>query len=180
MEKIRDIVFKVFSIKILRWMVKIITTVIILVIVFSIALDKIPIKYAVKSNKALSENEFLLTLDLKTGLDMNKDWWIAFDVWDYNYVDGIYVNLKNNASPFTTLNPKYFLKKEEHAFIVTGEIEDYREQGESYKYKLGVIDMEKWDIVYPIKRSNNRWFASDEYLTVYDLNWGAIIDSWLK
>ncbi|MDR1687113.1 MAG: hypothetical protein LBS21_00690 [Clostridiales bacterium] len=167
-----------WSKKILIFLIKLVLSTILLVGIALLGLNFIPIKIALKINTyELRENEFFVRADLKTGFEEK---WAASAELPFSYVNCLFVKLEG-AIPYNKLSSEHFPYMDgDNDFIVKGSLVNYREKGEQYKYRFGVIETTDWDIVYPIKRDNSRIFASDEYLTVYDFNWEAIIDSWLK
>lgn len=144
--------------------------ILIALIVIIVSLNFVPIKFAVRYDDYLTDRQYLCYMDIKGGDTCNYRYkWVL-----QNNNDNIWVKF-SNLSPEYQLSTKHFFELHNNIwydlnnnFVITGEIDYIVDED----MNVAIINIEKWDIVYPIRRKSFRGkFSSQNYLTIYDFDW---------
>ena len=145
-----------------------------------ILLDFIPIRFAVKNN--VSETVFI------TQPKLGNAEWVEIELdgnkLNYSSMTGYIIE---GSAPDKMLNQRDFDKVSLHLmrgdninrFIIHYDEKEVLNDNEVFPiYKTSAID---WEILYPIHRASfRRFYASKEYLTIYDFNLINLISQAIK
>lgn len=144
-----------------------------------LVLDFVPLKFAIKvedAKKNLKDGYYIC----ETNLVKPDVGWYASMRWNPHIDDGLCVKAIGNT-PNSILSEKEFdFKWYElyNKFLLNGKGKLYEERRTNIYSADLELDVNIWDIIYPIKRASFRqYYAPKSYLTVYDYDWCKIIES---
>lgn len=133
-----------------------------------VALNYIPVKFAVSSNvNKLGGNDYLCSYAQVTGGN-----WEVENKRDFaNSNWALYIDKLHGKSPFDVLNSDFTsdtIEPSGNRYVFKGQV--IFKDNDIYD-----LNVEKWDIVFPITRGGIRiLFTPMNYLTIYDYDWGKI------
>ena len=131
-----------------------------------------PVKFAIKI-KQLSDNSTLnlYICEYSTATDGN---WVATKEHNPWLSEAIYLNLESNEVYGNISN--IFKEGGEpitNRYVYWGTM---RQEEVAKNFTINILDAEKWNIVYPIKRNTIRGlYAPKGYFTIYDYDWIKVI-----
>jgi hypothetical protein len=143
------------KLKIVRIVKRILLLLLLIVVVIPILLNFIPIKFAVKLDKAQKKFEagrYICVTESKYVLDTG---WIAKTDLNSHLEDDLAVIVSGN-SPNKYLSEKAFDFKwfeVENRYLLIGEVERFWEDMKTYTSYVN-LNVDKWEVVYPIRIDN--------------------------
>ncbi|WP_042164131.1 hypothetical protein [Paenibacillus gorillae] len=140
------------------------------VLLIAILLNFVPIKFAVKLEDAqlkLEAGNYICVTESKYVLDTG---WIAKTNINSNLEENIAVKVfRNNPNKYLSNREFDFNWFEvENSFLFIGEVE-HVERSRETNVLYANLDVDKWEIVHPIKRASIRKYITPKnYLSIYD------------
>ncbi len=146
---------------------------------FLFLLDFIPVKFAKKDAYVTIDNQkYVFCYEPKTGYEPEFVNWSTDDYLHYVKIKGKnpydYFTEKD-FDPIMLVNSPY--SDGNNKFVFYGEMQEFwdDENGSTV-----AVDIEGWDIVYPINRlSFRKNYVPKSYLTIYDFNWKEVLKTFL-
>lgn len=151
---------------------------IIITILFLFLLDFIPVKFAITKENAkikLRDGNYICNTEPKIAPPIR---WIARTKSNPYLNDDLYLRLTGN-SPNNILSPKdYDVDKwyeVDNAFLLIGNTVKSEKHQET-KHMIVDLNVNEWEIVYPINRASTRkFYVPKNYLTIYDFDWFKVL-----
>ncbi|AIQ14542.1 hypothetical protein [Paenibacillus durus] len=149
-----------------------------IVIVTPIVLNFIPIKFAVKLDDAQQNLEFGRYICVTESKYVDDTGWIAKTDINSHLEKDLAVRMSGN-SPNKYLSEKEFDFKwfeVENRFLLIGKVERFEEDKELETILYANLNVDKWKIVYPIRRASIRQYITPKsYLNIYDYDLRKVI-----
>ncbi|WP_338552540.1 hypothetical protein [Paenibacillus sp. KS-LC4] len=149
------------------------------VVIAPVLMNFIPIKFAVKlveAQQRQNTGEYICVTEAKYVLDTG---WIAKTNINSHLKENLAVRVSRN-SPNKFLSEKEFdfgWYELENRFLLIGNVESFEKDKET-KVRYANLNVDEWEIVYPIKRASFRkYFTPNSYLNIYDYDLIKVITS---
>lgn len=144
----------------------------------------IPVKFAVELDEAqqnLDTGSYICVADYKSKVATNTEWYAASH--HNTHLDGILEMYVSGNSPTHYLSKREFESFDiDNLFLLTGKVDRFEKDEETYFLKAD-LNVDKWEIIYPIRREGSfiKYFMSPKYLYIYDFDLKKGVSSiWIR